>query len=138
MTETLYSLDKVAIRMVKEPPIYSSTPVRSPDDAVRLMAEMLKGYDRDKKDTTTPTQDSSKSDDGTKKTTVKDNSGSSDDSGKGQSTPGSDGKGQSTQTTAPKTGDESNVTLWVILMLAAACAAGGFGIFAATKRRRRR
>ena len=92
----------------------------------------------DKKDTTTPTQDSSKSDDGTKKTTVKDNSGSSDDSGKGQSTPGSDGKGQSTQTTAPKTGDESNVTLWVILMLAAACAAGGFGIFAATKRRRRR
>ena len=46
MTETLYSLDKVAIRMVKEPPLYSSTPVRSPDDAVRLMAEMLKGYDR--------------------------------------------------------------------------------------------
>ena len=92
----------------------------------------------DKKDTTTPTQDSSKSDDDTKKTTVKDNTGSSDDSGKGQSTPGSDGKGQSTQTTAPKTGDESNVTLWVILMLAAACAAGGFGIFAATKGRRRR
>ena len=92
----------------------------------------------DKKDTTTPTQDSSKSDDDTKKTTVKDNTGSSDDSGKGQSTPGSDGKGQSTQTTAPKTGDESNVTLWVILMLAAACAAGGLGIFAATKGRRRR
>lgn len=47
MTETPYSLDKVAIRMVKEPPLYSSTPVRSPDDAVRLMAEMLKGYDRE-------------------------------------------------------------------------------------------
>ena len=92
----------------------------------------------DKKDTTTPTQDSSKSDDDTKKTTVKDSTGSSDDSSKGQSTPGSDGKGQSTLTTAPKTGDESNVTMWVILMLAAACAAGGFGIFAATKRRRRR
>ena len=47
MTETPYALDKVAIRMVKEPPLYSSTPVRSPDDAVRLMAEMLKGYDRE-------------------------------------------------------------------------------------------
>ena len=47
MTETPYSLDRVAIRMVKEPPLYSSTPVRSPDDAVRLMAEMLKGYDRE-------------------------------------------------------------------------------------------
>ena len=47
MTETPYSLDKVAIRMVKEPPLYSSTPVSSPDDAVRLMAEMLKGYDRE-------------------------------------------------------------------------------------------
>ena len=47
MTETPYSLDRVAIRMVKEPPLYSSTPVSSPDDAVRLMAEMLKGYDRE-------------------------------------------------------------------------------------------
>ena len=47
MTETPHTLDKVAIRMVKEPPLYSSTPVRSPDDAVRLMAEMLKGYDRE-------------------------------------------------------------------------------------------
>ena len=92
----------------------------------------------DKKDTTTPTQDSSKSDDDTKKSTVTDNTGSNDDSGKGQSTSPSDGKGQSTQTTSPKTGDESHVTLWVILMLAAACAAGGLGIFAATKGRRRR
>ena len=29
--------------------------------------------------------------------------------------------------TAPKTGDESNVTLWMILKLAAVCAAGGLG-----------
>ena len=92
----------------------------------------------DKKDTTTPTQDSSKSDDDTKKTTVKDSTGRNDDSGKGQSTSPSDGKGQSTQTTAPKTGDEANVTLWVVLMLAAVCAAGGLGIFAARKGRRRR
>ena len=47
MAEKPYSLDKVAIRMVKEPPLYSSTPVRSPDDAVRLVSEMLKGYDRE-------------------------------------------------------------------------------------------
>ena len=42
-----YSLDKVAIRMVEEPPLYSSTPVCSPDDAVRLMAETLRSYDRE-------------------------------------------------------------------------------------------
>lgn len=42
-----YTLDKVAIRMVKEPPLYSEKPVANPDDAVRLMAEMLKGYDRE-------------------------------------------------------------------------------------------
>jgi hypothetical protein len=34
--------------------------------------------------------------------------------------------------------NRSNVTLWVILMLAAACAAGGLGIFAVRKGRRRR
>ena len=89
-------------------------------------------------DKSTPAQDTSKSDDDTKKTIVKDSTGSNDDSGKGQSTSPSDGKGQSTQTTAPKTGDESNVTLWVILMLAAACAAGGLGIFAVRKGHRRR
>ena len=38
----------------------------------------------------------------------------------------------------PKTGDEANVALWVVLMLAAVCAAGGLGIFAARKGRRRR
>lgn len=42
-----YSLDKVAIRMVKEPPLYSDTPIHTPDDAVRLMSEILKGYDRE-------------------------------------------------------------------------------------------
>ncbi|MBR3538918.1 MAG: JAB domain-containing protein [Eubacterium sp.] len=42
-----YRLDKVSIRMVKEPPLYSSTPVRTPDDAIRLIDELLKGYDRE-------------------------------------------------------------------------------------------
>ena len=47
MPTTPFSLDNVAIRMVKEPPIYSSTPIRSPDDAIRLMAEIMKDYDRE-------------------------------------------------------------------------------------------
>ena len=42
-----YHLDKVSIRLVKEPPLYSSDPIRTPDDAIRLMDEVLKGYDRE-------------------------------------------------------------------------------------------
>jgi antirestriction protein ArdC/proteasome lid subunit RPN8/RPN11 len=33
--------------MVKEPPLYSSEPVNSPEAAVRLMSETLRGYDRE-------------------------------------------------------------------------------------------
>lgn len=42
-----YKLNQVGIRMVKEPPLYSSEPVNSPQAAVRLMSETLKGYDRE-------------------------------------------------------------------------------------------
>ena len=42
-----YKLPKVAIRMVKEPPLYSSEPVNRPGDAVRLVREMLQSYDRE-------------------------------------------------------------------------------------------
>ena len=42
-----YKLDRVGIRMVKEPPLYSSEPVNTPDAAVRLMAETLRQYDRE-------------------------------------------------------------------------------------------
>lgn len=42
-----YKLDQVGIRMVKEPPLYSAEPVNSPQAAVRLMSETLKGYDRE-------------------------------------------------------------------------------------------
>ena len=42
-----YKLDRVAIRMVKEPPLYSAEPIRSPEDAVRVVAEMLRQYDRE-------------------------------------------------------------------------------------------
>ena len=33
--------------MVKEPPLYSSNPVNCPDDAVRLVRDMLQSYDRE-------------------------------------------------------------------------------------------
>lgn len=42
-----YKLPKVAIRMVKEPPLYSSEPVNRPGDAVRLVRELLQSYDRE-------------------------------------------------------------------------------------------
>ena len=42
-----YKLDRVAIRMVKEPPLYSSEPLRSPEAAVRVIADMLRQYDRE-------------------------------------------------------------------------------------------
>ena len=47
MAEKPYSLDKVAIRMVKEPLLYSATLVRSPEDAIRHLSETLKDYDRE-------------------------------------------------------------------------------------------
>ena len=34
-----YKLDRVAIRMVKEPPLYSSEPLRSPEAAVKVIGE---------------------------------------------------------------------------------------------------
>ena len=39
-----YKLDQVGIRMVKEPPLYSSEPVNSPEAAVRIIADTLLGY----------------------------------------------------------------------------------------------
>ena len=43
----VYKLDKVAIRMVKEPPLYSTDPVDSPDAAARLLSDALREYDRE-------------------------------------------------------------------------------------------
>ena len=42
-----YKLDRVAIRMVKEPPLYSSEPLRSPEAAVKVIADMLRQYGRE-------------------------------------------------------------------------------------------
>ena len=42
-----YKLDKVAIRMVKEPPLYSDKPMNDPESAIELMRDVLKEYDRE-------------------------------------------------------------------------------------------
>lgn len=42
-----YTLDQVAIRMVKLPPLMSKEPINTPDSAVRLMNETLKEFDRE-------------------------------------------------------------------------------------------
>lgn len=42
-----FHLDKVAIRMVKEPPLYSEVPINNPQDAIKLMADTLSDYDRE-------------------------------------------------------------------------------------------
>ena len=45
--EGRFKLEQVAIRMVKERPLYSKTPIRSPKDAIRVMADALLDYDRE-------------------------------------------------------------------------------------------
>jgi len=42
-----YQLDQVAIRMVKMPPLLSNEPANSPEAAVRVMSETLRGFDRE-------------------------------------------------------------------------------------------
>lgn len=42
-----FTIDQVAIRMVKEPPLYADYPLDSPRAVIRLMADTLKDYDRE-------------------------------------------------------------------------------------------
>ena len=42
-----YKLEQVGIRMVKEPPLYSTTPIETPEDAIRLLSGVLNQYDRE-------------------------------------------------------------------------------------------
>lgn len=42
-----HKLNRVAIRLVPEPPLYSDQPVRSPEDVVRVLGKELEGYDRE-------------------------------------------------------------------------------------------
>ena len=43
----VYRLNQVAIRMVEMPPLLSETPLDGPEAAVKVMADMLKDYDRE-------------------------------------------------------------------------------------------
>lgn len=47
MTEKKYKLDQVAIRMVREKPLYSTEPVNTPEKAVKLLADAVRDYDRE-------------------------------------------------------------------------------------------
>lgn len=42
-----YELKKVAIRLVPEPSVYSSQPVKCPEDVVRVLGRELQDYDRE-------------------------------------------------------------------------------------------
>lgn len=42
-----YKLDRVAIRMVKEPPLYSEEPVNTAEAAIKVMRDAFKDYDRE-------------------------------------------------------------------------------------------
>ena len=44
---SLFKLDKVAVRLVEEPPLLSKEPLNSPEKAVNVVAEELKQYDRE-------------------------------------------------------------------------------------------
>ena len=47
MAEKKYKLDQVAIRMVREKPLYSPEPVDTPEKAVKLLADAVRDYDRE-------------------------------------------------------------------------------------------
>lgn len=42
-----YKLDRVAIRMVKEPPLYSEEPMNSAEAAVKVLHDTFRDYDRE-------------------------------------------------------------------------------------------
>lgn len=47
MTEKKNEVKVVTIRMVKEPSLYSPDPVKTPEDALRVVADELSQYDRE-------------------------------------------------------------------------------------------
>ena len=47
MRKREFELKQVAIRMVKEPPLYADYPISNPQNVIRLMADILKDYDRE-------------------------------------------------------------------------------------------
>lgn len=47
MAQKKYKLDQVAIRMVREKPLYSTDPIDTPEKAVKLLADAVRDYDRE-------------------------------------------------------------------------------------------
>ena len=47
MSERRYTLDQVAIRMVKEPPLISEKPMDNPEAAIEVMRDVFRDYDRE-------------------------------------------------------------------------------------------
>ena len=47
MREDEFKLEQVAIRMVKEPPLCADYPLNSPQAVIRLVADVLRDYDRE-------------------------------------------------------------------------------------------
>lgn len=47
MRKKPYKLDNVAIRLVKESPIYSETQIKSPEDAINLLGDVMSELDRE-------------------------------------------------------------------------------------------
>ena len=41
-----YGLEQVSIRMVKEAPLLSEDKIKTPEDAIRLLGEAFRDYDR--------------------------------------------------------------------------------------------
>ena len=41
------SLNQVAVRLIEEPPLYSDIPIKTPEDAIRVMGEWMKVLDRE-------------------------------------------------------------------------------------------
>ena len=47
MDKKPYALDRVAIRMVKEPPLLSDKPMNTPEAAIEVMRDVFRDYDRE-------------------------------------------------------------------------------------------
>ena len=42
-----YGLDQVSVRMIRETPLYSDEKIQNPQDAIRILGDAFKDYDRE-------------------------------------------------------------------------------------------
>lgn len=43
----MFGLEQVSVRLVKEPPLFSEETIESPEDAVRILGDVFRDYDRE-------------------------------------------------------------------------------------------